>query len=515
MRAGTWLERATLVAILTLGLAWRWAVPRDVEDLRPRPDALEYEETTRNVLDGEGYCVIVEGGKYPPRYPFGFPALLLPVLALWDRGPGTGIVVVTAAALLNIVAAWRLGYATAGPLVAAAAAGLLAVAPAHVRWSHTVMSDVPSACAVAWLVVAVIAARAAGAGPWVWAGIGAGGGLAATVRSTNLLVMLPAMVAAIAAPGSAGRRAARTAALGAGMLAGLLPLLVYDVVQFGHPLRGGYEFWCPFPLFASKFAFGAPDGGGTEPNLSFYLRTLAGFGTFYTWPIAALVLIGCGYGWWRGGPSRLLVAMTLTLLVPLAALQTVFFWQDTRFLLAALPLLLVVAALPLAGGAPLRILAVGLLLAGVGVLARAPELYRGDTAFHELTLLRDLNWRLPANAALVMRTHEALFRRLLRHPETDRVWVPLAFDEHQRPVHLFHLAPYAPAADNGAWIRRRAQPDDVERTVDDLLAEGRPVYLSMLLQHQVPAMEAILAALQRRFRLEPDSQGLFHVYRQP
>jgi predicted amidohydrolase len=114
-----------------------------------------------------------------------------------------------------------------------------------------------------------------------------------------------------------------------------------------------------------------------------------------------------------------------------------------------------------------------------------------------------------------MRTHEALFRRLLRRPGTDRIWVPLALDEHQDPVHRHHLAPYARAADNGAWIRRGAEADDVERAVDGLLTEGRPVYLSTLLQHQVPAMGAILAALQRRFRLEPDGEQLVHVYRQP
>jgi hypothetical protein len=182
-------------------------------------------------------------------------------------------------------------------------------------------------------------------------------------------------------------------------------------------------------------------------------------------------------------------------------------------LLAALPLLLAVAALPLAGGAWLRVLAVGLLLAGAGLLARAPELYRGDNVFHEPTMLRDLDRRLPLNAALLMRTHEALFRRLLRRPGTDRVWVPLAFDEHQYSVHWYHLAPYASAADNGAWIRRGVNADDLERAVDDLLAEGRPVYLSTLLRHQVPAMGAILAALQRRFRLEPDGERLVHVYR--
>src|SRR5262249_48917693 len=71
-RALGWLG---LVIALAAGTAVRWTPPGDVEDLRPRPDALEYEEGARNLAAGEGYCLIMDGGCYPPRYPPGFSML--------------------------------------------------------------------------------------------------------------------------------------------------------------------------------------------------------------------------------------------------------------------------------------------------------------------------------------------------------------------------------------------------------------------------------------------------------
>src|SRR5262245_59868404 len=153
-----WFAFAGLAVALALGLALRAVAPATIEDLRPRPDALEYEEAARNILAGRGYSLVIEGSPYSPRYPFGFSLLLVPVFWLWDAGPGSGVVLVLACALATIAAAWRLSRDAAGPFAGSVAAVLVAASPVHVRWSRVVMSDVPAACATTWLVVGVVAA---------------------------------------------------------------------------------------------------------------------------------------------------------------------------------------------------------------------------------------------------------------------------------------------------------------------------------------------------------------------
>ena len=73
--------------------------------------------------------------------------------------PGTGVAAVGAAAGAGTVATWALARAAGGPAAALGAALLLATAPLHVRLSKVVLSEVPSAAAVA--LVAVLCLRAA------------------------------------------------------------------------------------------------------------------------------------------------------------------------------------------------------------------------------------------------------------------------------------------------------------------------------------------------------------------
>ena len=48
------LEAAGLAAALALGWTLRATTPAAVEDLRPRPDAVEYEEAARHLVRGAG-----------------------------------------------------------------------------------------------------------------------------------------------------------------------------------------------------------------------------------------------------------------------------------------------------------------------------------------------------------------------------------------------------------------------------------------------------------------------------
>jgi hypothetical protein len=64
---GRTLGWIALVVALARGAAVRWTVPAVVEDLKPRPDALEYEEAARNLVAGEGYSL---GDRFKQRARF-------------------------------------------------------------------------------------------------------------------------------------------------------------------------------------------------------------------------------------------------------------------------------------------------------------------------------------------------------------------------------------------------------------------------------------------------------------
>ena len=119
------LEAAGLAAALVLGWSLRATTPDAVEDLRPRPDAVEYEEAARSLVRGDGYWLVIAGERHPPRYPVGTSALIAPALLALGDEPGTGVAAVRAAAAAGIGATWALGRATGGP-VAALGAALLA-----------------------------------------------------------------------------------------------------------------------------------------------------------------------------------------------------------------------------------------------------------------------------------------------------------------------------------------------------------------------------------------------------
>src|SRR5262249_42489591 len=159
-------------------------------------------------------------------------------------------------------------------------------APLHVRWSRAVVSDVPTATMATGLALGGLLCRRRGA--WAWFALGVAAGLAALLRSTCTMLVLP-LAAMLLVEHGAGREAVRWgAALTMGVGVGRLPVAVSDLQRFGSPLASGYEYWVAADFFQWKNVLGPPAAGGSQSNLVFYGRLLGGAGSLYAWPVALL-----------------------------------------------------------------------------------------------------------------------------------------------------------------------------------------------------------------------------------
>jgi 4-amino-4-deoxy-L-arabinose transferase-like glycosyltransferase len=507
-RARRGLEAGGLVAALVLGLALRWTTPAAVQDLRPRPDAMEYEEAARRLAHGDGYWLHIGGKRYPPRYPPGFSALIAPALLVLGDEPGTSIVVVLATAGAAIVATWALARVAAGPAAAAVAALLLATAPLHVQLSGAVMSEVPSSAAVAAVALLVLGAARRASAAW-WSAVGVAAGLAATIRQPNVLLLLPAAGITLTARGiSSSTRLRHLAGLAAGAGLGMAPLLVQQWHRFGSPLATGYGYWVADDLFRASYVLGPPFAGGSEPNALFYGAAALGLRSLYGWSVAILAGAGTVMGLGRGGAARTLAILGGGFLGALWLLHAFFFWQAERFLLPAVPLVTAVAAVPLARAArPLwRVLGLALVVHALLRPLVEPRAYEpASRGVREVPALRTLAQETAPNAAIALHTNPFLFARLLRAGTADRLWLPLGVCEWMLPIRLRGLQAFG-AAPDGAWmlepVDHPARIGPLLAHVRSLLAAGRPVYVSTFEAGALPYFGAVLDALRRHFVLE-------------
>jgi hypothetical protein len=351
------------------------------------------------------------------------------------------------------------------------------------------------------LLVGTVPARAT---TWWIVATGVLIGFAASVRATNALLVVPAVLV-LSTLGGGLRQASL---LVVATLAGIAPLLFYDFATFGHPLATGYAMWAPGMTFATTYLWGRPIGGGTIGNLPFYLRLLAGSGELYPWPWTLLAVLGGGCAIRsRRREERAILVLAGTFVVPLFGTYVLFFWQDARFLLPALPPLFALAALPLAShrGHATRLIGGGLLLAGLLVLVQRPDLYDRDKFFDEPGVLRELAAKTERDARLLLRTNEHFFALLLRDG-ADRTWVPLGPDTHLFTVRWLGLTPVDPSTPPASWIDQALCGAFVrtkaEAAIHALLAAGHPVYVSSLLGFQVPFFRPLMDLLRERFLLE-------------
>ena len=502
-----WLRVLLLLGVLALGGFLRWTTLAEVADLRPWPDAIEYEEAARNLHEGRGYLLWIAGDAYPPRYPPGFSLLIAASLPLVGSDLGSGVCVVLVSALAAIAAAYVLGRRTAGFASGIVSALVVATSPLHVQWSRAVMSDVPASAALAWLAVWVLAAVGRDAGSLEHLLLGVACALVASIRQP-LLLLVPAagLVILLFSPGPAVTRRRKVLALGAGVVLGSLPLLYLNTVLFGSPLRNGYDYWVHGQQFALGWAF-TPRASGAPANAWYYGTLLLGGGALYPWTATALLLAGTVIAWRGTRAERALATLGWLFTALFFLFHLTYVWQWDRFFLPLLPLLAALMALPCARGTNRLVRSAALALVAVTLVLAAtrPDAYEPpNPPAYDVATLAKLAAVAEPNAAVLARSTSFFFARLLRR-DGDRVWVPLLPDPHQRAIAHDELQPLRHDADAAAWIRPPLtmpfDPAAALAVVEELCREGRPVYLSEQLDLHVPFLRELKAALAARFTL--------------
>jgi len=198
-----------------------------------------------------GYVPSQERREMAPYYPLGLPLhmAVAAVFAGWSQGP---FLVSPLAALACLVLLYALGRELRlSPALSLAGCALLAFAPAFVFQAVQPMSDVP---ATAWALAAVFSAYRARARGNLWAvAAGAAFAIGVLVRPTNVLVLVPLLLALPLRP-----KCWLLFATGGSPFAAFQ--LLYAAAAFGSPWTTGYQSalseglaWKNFPARARHY----------------------------------------------------------------------------------------------------------------------------------------------------------------------------------------------------------------------------------------------------------------------
>jgi 4-amino-4-deoxy-L-arabinose transferase-like glycosyltransferase len=264
-----------------------------------------------------------------PVYPPGLPLLMAPLS--WIH-PSAVFLVVPLCAAFTLWGCVRFGTELEDTQAGTLGALLLSVSPTFLLQAMQPMSDVP--VTAAWLAAMLLARRPSLTGSAL-AGLAASLAIMIRPNLAPLALFVVVTCATAMRDGSRERTLGQMVVCAAAMLPGLVALGCIQNARYGSPLGSGYG------SFHELFAF-----SNVGPNLSRYPRwlTLAHSPFLWLWLLAPL--------WFRRASPRARalgwIGYVFAAAVIAAYLPYVYFrpeeWSYTRFLLPALPLMLVFVA---------------------------------------------------------------------------------------------------------------------------------------------------------------------------
>jgi len=216
----------------------------DFLDLGPYPDGVEYFAQANSILKEGAPTIQIGYDKLPSRYPPGYPTLMIPwltylphngVLAPFRTNQTIGLLLLTGTFILYFV--------IRSPLAGGLATLLVATQPAFITFCRSSMSDLTGG-AVAVLVFALVYLGLAWRRRWLIYCAAIILGLSLCIRQ-QLLFLAPLLIAMALFPanGSRARWFMHCCCTLAAFAAAASPYFILNTLQFGHPLKTGYEFW--------------------------------------------------------------------------------------------------------------------------------------------------------------------------------------------------------------------------------------------------------------------------------
>ena len=321
-------------------------------DLGPHPDATEYFAQAK-ALQRDGWPSIQIGyEKLPSRYPFGYPALMVPWLKILPKADAVLAPFRTSQTMgVSLLLAVFVFYAyLAMPLTDGVAVLLLATLPGFFTFCRSSLSEVSASLLIILaLMFAYLGIKEERRWKSYLSAVLLGLSLNVRLQSLFFAPLLLAM-AVVPAKGMRLRWLLHCAAIPVVFVLAASPMLILNTIQFHSPFRTGYDLWAPYfsrnhLLFRWRYV---PTNAGTlwreltlQPR-GYYAANIFGTGTSFVPAFVILVctglffirlscFVGCAF---LAGLSSF--AMTLSYL----------FGSDGRFYLPLLILLIGVAVLP-------------------------------------------------------------------------------------------------------------------------------------------------------------------------
>ena len=377
MSAGGKLSLFLLVLILAASALLRYIDPVYLSALPVTPDSVEYTSLSYNLLRGEGYHIVINDRSYPPRYPYGYPILLLPFMAavgpLFHKAVYASLFFGVAVGFL----AYLLARSVFGPAEGLLAAFLVAVSPLCITFSQVIVA-VSAASALVLLILLLswrlLAREEADRFFLPWLGIGLLLGFTASVQLLCGLLFVPVALGIVVT-----RRKACLRELGGlvlGFALATAPLFLYFKIAYGSFFTTGYRHWVPefYGRLSDSLSTGylfentrcSEDGAGTG-NILYYWRYLVGRGRipsgncflpgfllylpglrpylpgFLPFAAVGLVQLAVGAARRRTGQASFLVLFAATFFV-FSLFLLLYCFQMAKFLVLFAPLFIIVGA---------------------------------------------------------------------------------------------------------------------------------------------------------------------------
>ena len=323
----------------------------DLLDLGPYPDGVEYFALATSILKEGAPTIQIGYDKLPSRYPPGYPLLMIPWLRFL---PHNGILAPfrtnQTIGLLLLLGGYIFYFAIGRPLAAGLASLLLATQPAFITFSRSSMSDLAGAATAAFAFGLVyVGLRRERRWLIYFAAIVLG--LSLCIRP-QLLFFAPLLITMVLFPGgdSWPRWFKHCCLTFVVFVAASVPYFLFNNIEFGHPLKTGYDFWVPYwsesgRLFSLRNVPAQLSmlWGEISANWNdFRVANLFGTGTYIVPGFVLLSLLGIAFV--RVGPftvSAFLAAISYFLATGMYA------FVDGRFYLPLFLLLTALAVLPI------------------------------------------------------------------------------------------------------------------------------------------------------------------------